>query len=175
MRVVRTEVYFPGSSVLRGEGRPRLRSTNVSFAWIKEARFPVALGQPVVAEDVPLVIDYIVRQEPPDWMRASDHATTPSGEGPRILNRWLVDQVLATEIVIEQSPPDWETLSNILKSGVKGSGTVALSVYVAISGDVMLFITLPSAAENAANFFLAAAGALRGKRQSSRILRRKVD
>jgi hypothetical protein len=61
------------------------------------------------------------------------------------LNRRLVEQVLATEIVIEQSPPDWETLSNILKSGVKGSGTVALSVYVAVHGDVLLFITLPSA------------------------------
>jgi hypothetical protein len=103
-------------------------------------------GHPVVADEVPLVIDYIVRQEPPDWMLTrSDHATTPSGEGPRILNRRLVDQVLATEIVIEQSPPDWETLSNILKSGVKGSGTVVLSVYVAVHGDVMLFITLPSA------------------------------
>src|SRR5262249_20547069 len=146
MRVDRTEVYFPGGSVQRGEGRPRLRSTNVSFAWIKEASFPVG-GQPVVADDVPLVIDYIVRQEPPDWMLTrSDHATAPSGEGPRILNRWLVDQVLATEIVIEQSPPDWETLSNILKSGVKGSGgTVALSVYVAVTGDVKLFIALPSA------------------------------
>jgi hypothetical protein len=148
MRVIRTEVYFPGGSVLRGEGRRRLRSTNVSFAWIKQADFPVGVttyGQPVSANDVPLVIDYIVRQEPPDWMLTpSDHATAPSREGPRILNHWLVEQVLATEIVIEQSPPDWATLSNILKSGVKGS-TVALSVYVAVSGDVMLFITIPSA------------------------------
>ena len=129
MRIVRTEVYFPGGSVLRGEGRPRLRSTNVSFAWIKEASFAVGVttyGQRVVADEVPLVIDYIVRQEPPDWMLTpSDHVTTPL-DGLRILNGWLVEQVLATEIVIEQSPPDLATLSNILKSGVKGS-TVALS------------------------------------------------
>ena len=50
-------------------------------------------------------------------------------------------------IVIEQSPPELETLSSILKSGVKGSGTVALSVYLAINGDVYLFLTLPLACE----------------------------
>jgi hypothetical protein len=141
MRVIRTELFLPADTLLRGEGRSRLKSTNISIAWINEPdqRIPSATARPISKDETPFVIDFILRQEPPDW-RFSDTI-----ENRKVLNNWLVERVLATEVVIEQSPPEWETLSNILKSGIKGSGTVALSVYVALSGDVMLFVTLPAA------------------------------
>jgi hypothetical protein len=146
MRVIRTELYFDGGNVLRGQDRRRLRTTNVSFVWLKQIDFEgIIYGHSVEADVVPFVIDYIVRQEPPDWMITPSAPSAAPSTHARVLNPWLVEQVLNSEIVIEQSPPDWETLGSILKSGVKGSGTVALSVYVAISGDVMLFVTLPSA------------------------------
>src|SRR5262245_4453543 len=113
----------------------------MSFAWLKDVDSRIAsttmYGLSIRPDDVPSVIDHILRQEPPPWLGTL--------ENRRILNSWMVNEVMATQIVIEQSPLDLETLSNILKSGIKGSATVALSVYVAASGDVMLFITVPSA------------------------------
>jgi hypothetical protein len=36
-------------------------------------------------------------------------------------------------------------LANILRAGIKGGGTVAVSLIVALKGDPLLFITVPSA------------------------------
>jgi hypothetical protein len=90
----------------------------------------------ITPDEVPLVLDYILRRE-----RMQPFADPNEG----IINDSTVEEILQIPIVFEQSPPDLETLSSILKSGIKGSATVALSVYVAISGDVYLFITLPAA------------------------------
>jgi hypothetical protein len=56
--------------------------------------------------------------------------------GPKAV---IVLFVMNAHIVIEESPPEWETLSNILKSGVRGGGTVALSV-LCTSGAMLIFI-----------------------------------
>ena len=144
MRVLRTESYFDGNYVKRS-GDKWLKSSNICFAWI-EAGENSALrstsvpdfeqARPITPEEVPLVLDYILRRE-----RMQPFADRHEG----VINNSIVEQVLQEPIVIELSPPDLETLSNILKSGVKGSSTVALSVYLAVSGDVYLFITLPMA------------------------------
>ena len=62
-----------------------------------------------------------------------------------VINADIVGQILSEPVVFEESPVEVETFSNILKSGVKNSGTVALSVFLAVSGDVYLFVTLPMA------------------------------
>jgi hypothetical protein len=134
MRVIRTELYFSGSDLKR-IGGSRLKSTNVSFAWLNDVDVEaLELGRhPAIRpEQVPSVIDHILRQE-------------PLTDEPRILNEGMVYGVMRSEIVIEQSPPEWETLANILRAGIKGGGTVAVSLIVALKGDPLLFITVPSA------------------------------
>jgi hypothetical protein len=140
MRVIRTEMYFDGSYISRSPGRKALKTSSITFAWIKESGArrigELTHTQSVSADDVPVVLDYILRQEPPEW-------NLPAQEN--VLNGSTIDTVMNEGFVIEESPVDLETLTNLLKSGAKGGATVALSVYVAVSGDVMLFITLPSA------------------------------
>jgi hypothetical protein len=92
-----------------------------------------AQARTITENEVPLVLDYILRQE-----RMQPFGDKAEGA----LNGSTIEQVLHEPIIIEQSPADHETLANILRSGVKGSSTVALSVYLAVSG---LFITLPMA------------------------------
>ncbi len=41
-----------------------------------------------------------------------------------VLNSSIIEQILEMPIVVEQSPPELDTLASILKSGVKGSGTM---------------------------------------------------
>jgi hypothetical protein len=100
MRVIRTELYFSGSDLKR-IGGSRLKSTNVSFAWLNDVDVEaLELGRhPAIRpEQVPSVIDHILRQE-------------PLTDEPRILNEGMVYEVMRSEIVIEQSPPEWETLA----------------------------------------------------------------
>jgi len=134
MRVIRTELYFPSSDLKPVERISRLKSTNVSFAWLKDVDVEALdLGRAELPHDlVPSVIDQILRQE------------TFRGAF-RILNERMVYEVMHSEIVIEQSPPEWETLANILRAGIKGGGTVAVSLLIAWKGDPLLFITVPSA------------------------------
>lgn len=140
MRVIRTELYFSGSHLKRSGGRSRLKLANVSFAWLKDVAAEALGEMPVtqrwIPERVPLVIDHILREGP---------LTTASLEGSRILNEPMVYEVMRSEIVIEQSPPDWETLANILRTGIKGGGTVLVSLAVGLKGDPLLFIAVPSA------------------------------
>src|SRR5689334_2196509 len=142
MRVLRTERYFDQNYVKRRDDK-WLRNSNICFAWIATGANQLAPGfelsdvsnaRHITSEQVPLVLDYIVRRE-----RMQPFADPQE----KVINAIIVEQILNEPIVIEQSPVDVETLSNILKSGVKQSGTVALSVYLAVSGDVYLFITLP--------------------------------
>jgi len=144
MRVLRTETYFDGNYVKRKQDK-WLKSANICFAWIETGPNTVARkselpdfvdARPITPDEVPLVLDYILRHE-------RMQPFTDPHEG--VLNSSIVEQVLSEQIIFEQSPVDVETLSNILKSGVKQGGTVALSVYLAVSGDVYLFITLPTA------------------------------
>jgi hypothetical protein len=144
MRVLRTETYFDGNFVKRREDK-WLKSSNICFAWIETGANSPARSteltdferaRQITPDEVPLVLDYILRRE-----RMQPFADRNEG----VINTSIVEQILHEPIVIEQSPVDLETLSDILKSGVKGSGTVALSVYLAVSGDVYLFITLPMA------------------------------
>jgi hypothetical protein len=137
MRVIRTELYFSGSDLKR-IGGSRLKSTNVSFAWLNDAdvEAPELGRHPAIRpEQVPSVIDHILRQEP-----LTDKAWIDEG---RILNEAMVYGVMRSEIVIEQSPPEWETLANILR-GIKGGGTVAVSLLIAWKGDPLLFIKVAS-------------------------------
>ena len=133
MRVIRTKLYFSGSELKRIEERSRLKSTNVSFAWLKDVDVEaLQLGRGGLPHHVvPSMIDQILRREPSDDFR--------------ILNERMVYEVMHSEIVIEQSPPEWETLANILRAGIKGGGTVAVSLLIAWKGDPLLFITVPSA------------------------------
>jgi hypothetical protein len=144
MRVIRTEKYFDGNYIRRREEK-WLRTSDVCFAWVetgerlsvrREHLPDIEKARQITPEQVPLVLDYILRRE-----RMQPFA----GHDDGVINTAAVEEVLNEPIVIEQSPVDLETLSNILKSGVKGSGTVALSVFVAVSGDIHLFITLPAA------------------------------
>jgi hypothetical protein len=144
MRVIRTEKYFDGNYLKRREDRS-LKVGDISFAWIRMGDSPstaidrlpdLQRAVLIVPDQVPLVLDYILRR---DRMQPfTEHKDA-------VLNPRVVEQILNEPIVIELSPPDVATLSHILKEGVKGGGTVALSVYVAVSGDVYLFVTLPLA------------------------------
>jgi hypothetical protein len=144
MRVIRTEEYFDGNYVKRREDK-WLKNSSICFAWIKMGETSTLRvghlkdfeeARPITPSEVPLVLDYILRRErmQPFVDRSEE-----------LLNASIVEQILETPIVIEQSPPELDTLSSILKSGVKGGGTVALSVYLALNGDVYLFVTLPLA------------------------------
>ena len=144
MRVLRTETYFDGNYIRRHQDK-WLKSTNICFAWVETGENAphqtaelrdFAQARPITESEVPLVLDYILRQE-----RMQPFGDKAEG----VLNSSTIEDVLQEPIIIEQSPPDHETLANILRSGVKGSGTVALSVYLAVSGDTYLFITLPMA------------------------------
>jgi hypothetical protein len=144
MRVIRTEEYFDGNYVKRRDDKS-LKSSNICFAWIATGENSALRSaelkdfqeaRPITPSEVPLVLDYILRRE-----RLQPFADRQEG----VINNSTVEHILQIPIVIEQSPPDVETLSNILKFGIKGGGTVALSVYLALNGDVHLFITLPAA------------------------------
>jgi hypothetical protein len=139
MRVIRTELYFEPNYIQRLSDKKQ-KTASVTFAWIKSqpsSRLRAPDHSTAISPDqVGSVLDHILRQEPPAWQFGQSHL--------EVLNQSTVNSILNTDFVVEQSPPEWLTLSNILKEGAKGS-TVALAVYVALSGDMLLFITLPSA------------------------------
>jgi hypothetical protein len=149
MRVIRTELFFPGEEIVRSPSLRRLEIADVSLAWIKDVELNEReLGVPVkfVTENgVPVALDHILRRE---RLRRTQFHLRPNSliwdaRAP-ILNAQHVQYVQEQSIVIEQSPPDWETLKSILGQGLGKGTTPALAIFIAVSSDPMMFIKVPA-------------------------------